>query len=121
MRLNIDEDTHVLWLDLDSGVSAANALEQALALLHRLPALWSWDWIVKATVLPTDVTIDHLARLAEIYVPPASPARTLLVSEDRYLHLWARVMDFQFAPRRHIVVRRTDDAIRLAGATREVS
>lgn len=61
MRLNIDEDAHVLWLDLDSGVTAANALEQALALLHRMPALWTWDWIVKATVLPTDVTIDHLA------------------------------------------------------------
>ena len=82
MRLNIDEDAHVLWLDLDSGVTAANALEQALALLHRMPALWTWDWIVKATVLPTDVTIDHLARSPNFMFPrprrraPSSSPRT---------------------------------------------
>ena len=74
----------------------------------------------RRSFLPTSRSITS-QRLAELYVPPASPARTLLVSEDRYLHLWARVMDFQFGPRQHIVVRRMEDAIRLAGATREVS
>lgn len=112
MRLNIDDDAHILWLDLDTGVSAATALDQALTLLQRLPDLWSWDWVVKAKVLPADVTADHLARLASSYVRPPHSARTFLVSDDRYLHLWARVMDFQFAPRRHIVVQRIEDALR---------
>jgi hypothetical protein len=91
---------------LAEGASAERALQAALSVLAERPDLWRWDWIVEVLVVPDDATIEQIARLAKAYpAPDAGEALTMLVSNDPNLHLWARVMDFQFPQRRHRVVR----------------
>ena len=69
--------------------------------------------------LPEDVTTDHLARLAQSWgPPPAVEAVTVFVAHDPLLHLWARVMDFQFVRRRHLVTRELEEARRLVDSRR---
>jgi hypothetical protein len=103
----------ILHLDLNSGVSAARAVEQAIPLLEARPDLWDWDWIVDTRVVPTDATVDHVARLAELFRKPARSAITAFATDDRFLHLWARVMDFQFPGRKHLIVPNARAAIQL--------
>lgn len=106
-------------LDLNRPVSAQRALEQSLALLAAEPDIWGWDWIVDARTVPEDATIEQIARLAAVFATqPSIAATTVLVSEDRYLHLWAKVMDFQFPKRKHLVVTDVAQARRLIDARR---
>lgn len=100
-----------LFLHLRPGESTQGALKQSLALLRRQPELWAWDWIVGAEAVPDDASVHQIAQLAEIYVRPNLPATTVLVSDDRFLHLWARVMNFQFPQREHNVMRTVDEAL----------
>ena len=116
MRHRLSHGEQVLYLDLNSGVSAQRALDQSLALLRAYPDLWDWDWIVAARIVPIDATVEQIALLARMFRKPVEPAVTVLVSEDRFLHLWARVMDFQFPGRRHLVVADMGEAVRLIGA-----
>ncbi|NBW07443.1 MAG: hypothetical protein EBR82_05400 [Caulobacteraceae bacterium] len=106
MRYTIDREARIFHLDLNRPVSAQDALEQALALLDAEPDIWTWDWIVHSTVVPEDATVEQIARLARIFATQkGAPATTVLVSDDGYLHLWAKVMDFQFPHRKHLVIR----------------
>lgn len=105
MLSHIDLSTRILTLHLPQGQSAQRALEAAIELLTERPDLWDWDWIVEAASVPDDVCVHHIDSLARIQANTGRRARTVLVSEDRYLHLWARVMDFQFPNRAHSVVR----------------
>jgi hypothetical protein len=121
LRYTIDRRARVFHLDLNRPVSAHRALEQSLALLAAEPELWGWDWIVDARTVPEDASIEQIARLATVFAAqPAAPAEalatTVLVSEDRYLHLWAKVMDFQFPRRKHLVVTDVAQAFRLIEA-----
>ena len=119
MRYTIDRDARVFHLDLNRPVSAQRALEQSLALLAAEPDLWSWDWIVDARTVPEDASVEQIARLARMFaMQPAVAATTVLVSEDRYLHLWAKVMDFQFPRRKHLVVTDIAQARKLIDARR---
>lgn len=119
MRYTIDRDARVFHLDLNRPVSAQRALEHSLALLADEPELWGWDWIVDAQAVPGDASVEHIARLAKVFVRPVGAgATTVLVSEDRYLHLWAKVMDFQFPKRKHLVVTDIAQARRLIEARR---
>lgn len=119
MRYTIDRDERVFHLDLNRPVSAQRALEQSLALLAAEPDIWGWDWIVDARTVPEDATIEQIARLAAVFATqPSIAATTVLVSEDRYLHLWAKVMDFQFPKRKHLVVTDVAQARRLIDARR---
>jgi len=112
VRYRIDEEAQLLHLDLNSGVSAETALGEALAIIKVRPDLWSWDWIVEAETTPWDASFEQIARLAgALDTPPPAEALTMLVSQDASLHLWARVMDFQFLRRRHIVVRSIEEAL----------
>jgi len=108
----------ILHLDLNSGVTAARALEQVIPLLEAHPELWSWDWIVDTRVVPTDASVDQIARLAEMFQRPARSAITAFATDDRFLHLWARVMDFQFPGRQHLVVSSAAAAVQLIGRRR---
>lgn len=109
MKYRIDEQEEILYLDLNSGVTAEKAIGQIQSLLRERSVLRSWDWIIEAHVLPSDLNVDHLAELSQAYrVSEAHAAEAqavvAMVSHDRYLHLWAQVMDFQFPGRRHKVV-----------------
>ena len=104
MRYTIDPDARVLHLDLNRPVSAQRALDQSVAILASQPEIWGWDWIVDSKVVPEDASVEQIACLAKLFtMQPAVLATTVLVSLDRYLHLWARVMDFQFPKRKHLV------------------
>jgi hypothetical protein len=119
LRYTIDRDARVFHLDLNRPVSAQRALEQSLALLAAEPGLWSWDWVVDARTVPEDASVEQIARLARMCaMQPAVAATTVLVSEDRYLHLWAKVMDFQFPRRKHLVVTDIAQARKLIDARR---
>ncbi len=120
LRFRIDEKSRLLFIDLDSGVSAQKAMNISLDLFDRRPELWSWDWIVQATVVPEDASIDHMARLARAHVGHERVATSVLVSHDRALHLWARVMDFQFPGRRHTVVRSVEEGLDRLGLPRRL-
>lgn len=113
MRYRLYDAQRILHLDLNSGVSAQRALEQALPMLEARPELWDWDWIVASRAVPVDASVAQIGRLAEMFRKPARTAITAFASEDRFLHLWARVMDFQFPGRKHIVVSSARAALRL--------
>ena len=100
----IDAPSRTLTLKLEDGKSARRALEIAFDLLRNKPYLWDWDWIVEAQRVPDDASVQQIADLARIQPITGRQAITTLVSQDRYLHLWARVMDFQFPSRTHRVV-----------------
>ena len=110
MLSHIDLSTRTLTLHLQQGQSAQRALEAAVKLLTERPDLWDWDWIVEAASVADDACVHHIDSLARLQATTGRRARTVLVSEDRYLHLWARVMDFQFPNRAHSVVRSMDEA-----------
>ena len=119
MRYTIDRDARVLHLDLNRPVSAQRALDQSVAILASEPEIWGWDWIVKSTVVPEDASVEQIAYLAKLFAAqPAVLATTVLVSLDRYLHLWARVMDFQFPKRKHLVATSVPLALNLIEARR---
>lgn len=119
MRHHIDDDARLFRIDLNSGVSAARALDLAMAVLAERPDLWGWDWIVDARVTPEDASFEQITRLAMAYeVRPEIEVLTLLVSHDSYLHLWARVMDFQFPRRRHRVAATPEAALARIDADR---
>jgi hypothetical protein len=119
VRHHIDDDARLFRIDLNSGVSAGQALDQALVVLADRPDLWGWDWIVDARITPDDASFNQIARLARAYqVRPEIEVLTILVSHDSHLHLWARVMDFQFPRRRHRVVATPEAALVRIGADR---
>lgn len=114
MQYEIDEQARILWMDLVSAGSADKVLTATLALIKARPELCSWDWIVECQPLPNDATVDHLSKLAQAWgAPPTVEALTVFVTQDRLLHLWARVMDFQFLRRKHLVERDVEAARRL--------
>lgn len=106
-------DERILHLDLNSSVSAQRALMQAIPLLEGKPELWGWDWVIDTRTVPTDASVGQIAQLAEMFRKPANPVVTAFASDDRFLHLWARVMDFQFPGRKHLVVPNAVAAMRL--------
>lgn len=113
MRYSIDEDAQILHVDMAAG-AAEKLLSTTLALIGDRPELCGWDWIVEGRPLPDDATADHLARLAQSWGPPPTVgAVTVFVAHDPLLHLWAKVMDFQFARRKHLVTRELEEARRL--------
>ena len=119
MRYTIDRDARVLHLDLNRAVSAQRALDQSVAILASQPEIWGWDWIVDSKVVPEDASVEQIAYLAELFaMQPAVLATTVLVSLDRYLHLWARVMDFQFPKRKHLVATNVPLALELIESRR---
>lgn len=118
MRHRFYTAERILHLDLNGGVSAQRALETAIPMLEARPDLWDWDWIVDARVVPIDASVAQVARLAELFRKPARTAITAFATDDRFLHLWARVMDFQFPGRKHLIVSSARAAIRLIGQRR---
>lgn len=119
MRHRLYDAQRILHLDLNDGVSAQRALEQAIPMLEERPDLWAWDWIIDARAVPTDASVDQVARLAGMFRKPARSAITAFATDDRFLHLWARVMDFQFPGRKHMVVSNARAALRLIVGRRE--
>lgn len=114
MRYEIDEQAQILWTDLVSAGSADRVLEAMVALISARPELCGWDWIVECHPLPDDATADHLETLAEAWGPPPEvEAVTVFVTQDLLLHLWARVLDFQFTRRKHLIARDIDSARQL--------
>ncbi|KQR61379.1 hypothetical protein [Brevundimonas sp. Leaf168] len=106
MRYEIDEAKRVLMLDLVSAGSADRVLKATVDLITQRPELCSWDWIVECEPMTDDATVQHLAKLAEAWgTPPLVEAVTIFVTNDRMLHLWARVLDFQFVRRKHFIER----------------
>lgn len=106
MRYEIDEANRVLMLDLVSAGSADRVLKATVDLITQRPELCSWDWIVECEPMTDDATVQHLAKLAEAWgTPPLVEAVTVFVTNDRMLHLWARVLDFQFVRRKHFIER----------------
>lgn len=106
MRYEIDEANRVLMLDLVSAGSADRVLKATVDLITQRPELCSWDWIVECEPITDDATVQHLAKLAEAWgTPPLVEAVTVFVTNDRMLHLWARVLDFQFVRRKHFIER----------------
>lgn len=113
MRYEIDEANRVLMLDLVSAGSADRVLKATVNLITQRPELCSWDWIVECEPMTDDATVQHLAKLAEAWgTPPLVEAVTVFVTHDRMLHLWARVLDFQFVRRKHFIERDIDIARR---------
>jgi len=105
----IDETDRVLHLDLGGELTAAPVIDWIQALMRDRPELRTWDWIIDARNLPADFGVDHVAHLSVAYRASdahvdGSGAVVALVTDDRYLHLWAQVMDFQFPGRRHQTV-----------------
>lgn len=114
MHYEIDEQTRILWLDLVSAGSADKVLEATVGLVTERPELCAWDWIVECEPMTDDATVQHLAKLAQAWgTPPVVEAVTVFVTHDRLLHLWARVLDFQFVRRKHLIERDTNAARRL--------
>jgi len=111
-------DERILHLDLNSGVTAERALAQAIPLLEGRPDLWSWDWVIDTRAVPTDASVGQIARLAEMFRRPERPVVTAFATDDRFLHLWARVMDFQFPGRKHLVVANAVAGLRLINSRR---
>ena len=106
MRYEIDEASKVLMLDLVSAGSADRVLKATVDLITQRPELCSWDWIVECEPMTDDATVQHLAKLADSWgAPPLVEAVTVFVTNDRMLHLWARVLDFQFVRRKHFIER----------------
>ncbi|GLK47862.1 hypothetical protein GCM10017620_08350 [Brevundimonas intermedia] len=114
LRYEIDERARILSMDLVSGGAADRILDVILGLITARPELCGWDWIVECEPLPDDAGTQHLAQLSEAWGPPPKvEAVTVFVTQDRLLHLWARVMDFQFVRRKHLVERDIEAARRL--------
>lgn len=85
MRQSILDDARLYCIDLNRGVTAAAALDQALECLGRRPEIWTWDWIVDARVTPDDASFEHIATLAKASsLRPIQPVLTMLV--PRQLH-----------------------------------
>lgn len=106
MDYEIDEEAQILQFDMASVNSADKVLATVLMLIGERPELCGWDWIALGDPLPDDARHDHLARLSEAWgLPPAVEAVTVFVTPDPFLYLWAKVMDFQFVRRKHLVVR----------------
>jgi len=123
VQYRIDEDEAVLHIDLDSSDPALRFVDQLQAILQHRPDVRSWDWIIEARVLPSDLGVDHVAHLAEAYRASeagavAAQAVVALVSDDQNLFLWAQVMDFQFPGRRHLVVNDLEAARNLIARER---
>jgi hypothetical protein len=119
----MDQDQRIFHLDLNRSDSARDALEQSLTILGNHPEIWAWDWIVDAQRVPEDASVEQIARLAEVFATvsatrPVVVATTAFVSADRYLHLWARVMDYQFPKRKHLVVTDVAQAVKLIASRR---
>ena len=113
MRYEIDEANRFLMLDLVSAGSADRVLKATVDLITQRSELCSWDWIVECEPMTDDATVQHLAKLAEAWGPPPPvEAVTVFVTHDRMLHLWARVLDFQFVRRKHFIERDIDIARR---------
>jgi hypothetical protein len=107
----IDEQARILWMDLLSAGTADKILTATLGVINARPELCAWDWIVECEPMPDDASIEHLTKLAEAWgAPPEVEAVTVIVTSDRLLHLWARVMDFQFLRRKHLIARDTEAA-----------
>jgi hypothetical protein len=114
VRHAIDEQAQILWMDLVSAGSANRVLEATLALIAARPELCGWDWIVECHPLPDDATADHLHALSEAWGPPPEvEAITVFVTQDKLLHLWARVLDFQFTRRKHLITLDLESARKL--------
>lgn len=111
----------ILHLDLNDGTTAQQALEHMVPILEAEPELWSWDWVVDSRAVPSDATVAQVARLAELFKAPARAAITAFATDDRYMHLWARVMDFQFPGRKHMVVSTACAGVRLIGRERRAA
>ena len=111
-------DERILHLDLNNGVTAQRALAHMIPLLEDRPDLWGWDWVVDARAVPADASVGQIARLAEMFRRPEKPVITAFATDDRFLHLWARVMDFQFPGRQHLVVASAVAGIRLINTRR---
>ena len=112
MKYRIDDGPRLFHIDLMDGVSAERALEEVLAVVQARPELWGWDWIVNVSFVPEDASVEQIARLALAYGTPRDvEALTMLVSGDANLHLWAKVMDFQFPRRKHRVTATLDSAM----------
>ncbi len=113
MRYEIDEANRILMLELVSAGSADRVLKATVDLITQRPELCSWDWIVECEPMTDDATVQHLAKLAQAWgTPPLVEAVTVFVTNDRMLHLWARVLDFQFVRRKHFIERDIDIARR---------
>ncbi|RZJ28180.1 MAG: hypothetical protein EON85_09565 [Brevundimonas sp.] len=117
MRRNLYPEQHILHLDLN-GVTAENALASAIPMLQARPELWNWDWVIDTRIVPTDASVGQIARLAELFRKPERKAFTVFATDDRFLHLWARVMDFQFPGRQHLIVPTAVAGVRLIGKRR---
>lgn len=121
VRHHLYPEQKIFHLDLNSGISASRALEQMVPVLEARPELWSWDWIVEARVVPEDVTVTHIERLATMFRKPDRPAITVFATDDRFMHLWARVMDFQFPGRRHLIASSAVAGVGLIGKRRSAT
>jgi hypothetical protein len=110
----IDDAEQVFHLDL-TGRSARQAMEDALAILDTRPEIRGWDWTLLLPEGATDITVDDVATFAARFPKQTREAVSIFISEDRYLHLWARVMDFQFPGRTHLVVPDAASAARVIG------
>ncbi len=117
MRKTFYPDQQILHLDLKN-VSAESALASALPMLEARPELWSWDWIIDTPIVPTDATVGQIDQLAQMFRKPERKAFTVFATEDRFLHLWARVMDFQFPGRQHLIAPTSVAGARLIGKRR---
>jgi len=114
LRYEIDETNKILLVDIASAGPADRVLEATVDLITRRPELCSWDWIVGCEPMTDDATVQHLDELAKAWGPPPPvEAVTVFISHDRMLHLWARMLDFQFARRKHLIERDIDAAKRL--------
>ncbi len=121
LQYEIDEQARILLTDLVSAGSADRVLEAMVALITARPELCGWDWIVACEPMPDDATVDHLAKLAEAWGrPPEVEAVTVFVTQDRLLLLWARVLDFQFVRRKHLIARDIDSARQLIDRRRSM-
>jgi len=118
VRYHLYPEQKIFHLDLNSGVSAERVIDQMIPILEAQPELWGWDWIFEARVVPEDITIAHVERLAKIFRKPERAAITVFATDDRFMHLWARVMDFQFPGRRHLIASSAVAGVGLIGKRR---
>jgi len=106
VHYEIDEEAKILQFDMASVRSADEVLATVMSLIAQRPELCAWDWIALGDPLPDDASHEHLAKLSAAWgPPPAVEAVTAFVTPDAFFHLWAKVMDFQFVRRKHLVVR----------------
>ncbi len=102
----IDREDRIVLVKIGPSDSGEATTESLLALGEAEPDLWTWDCIIHVPVVAQDASVEQVSRAARQYATQKGVrATTVFVSDDAYLHLWAKVMDFQFPPRKHLVVR----------------